>query len=150
MELFEDLLRHYLFEVRAYPKDLQYDISGIDMLDLIVRVDKRKVYYWCFHDGMEIDELKVAALCAYWILKLKPIRITDSRYANRKEYCDSNELFAIYIIILNLSMTGRLNRLPQGDEPFFKELRYSFRFRNFTLDALVMLVESLNTRSFFP
>jgi hypothetical protein len=147
MALFEQTFKNFLSTMR-YPTDVKYHISGLDMIDMIVRIDKRKAYYQFFH-GMDINELKVAGIYVYWILKLKPFSITDRRYAGKLECCDVNEVFALYIIVTVLLGLGRLDRLIQGSEPYFKELRYSFRFRHFSIDAMLVLVEALNTKSFF-
>jgi hypothetical protein len=148
MGIFEQTFKNFLSNM-GYPADVKYHISGLEMIDMIVRLDKRKAYYQFFH-GMEINELKVTGICVYWILKLRPFSITDVRYAGKMGYCDVNEVFALYIIIRILYELGRLNRIIQGNEPYFKELRYSFRFRHFSIDAMVVLVEALNTGSFFP
>jgi hypothetical protein len=145
MAKFEQTFKNFL-SAMCYPADLEYRISGLDMIDMIVRIDKRKAYYRFFH-GMDINELKVAGLYVYWILKLRPFSITDCRYAGKQECCDVNEVFALYIIITVLL---GLERIIQGGEPYFKELRYSFRFRHFSIDAMVVLVEALNTGAFFP
>lgn len=61
---FEDFL-----SAKGYPEGTKKHISFFTLVDIIVRVDKRKAYYFCFH-GMEINECKEVALYAYWILKL--------------------------------------------------------------------------------
>ena len=113
------------------------------MLDIIIRVDKRKSYYKYFHD-MTINEFKIAGLLAYWILKFKPITITDRHYCNNIEHCDNNELFAFYIIWIALHEAGKCDTPLSGTERFVKELRYSLRFRSFTIDSLIVLAETLN------
>jgi hypothetical protein len=115
---------------------------------MIIRVDKRKAYYHYFHDDTEINEYKVAALYAYWILKLRPLTITDPRFITKRDHCDINELFAIYLICSTLYQTGRLAKPITGEESYSKKLRYSFRYRNFTIDSFIVLVESINSETF--
>jgi hypothetical protein len=93
---------------------------------------------------MTINEFKIAGLLAYWIIRFKPITITDSRYCNNIEHCDSNELFAFYIIWIALYQADRCDTSLTGKERFVKELQYSFRFRSFTIDSLIVLAETLN------
>ena len=140
----KETAKTFLFCIRGYPRDLEYSISEFDMLDIIIRVDKRQTYYKYFHNNMTINEFKTAGLLAYWILKFKPITITDSRYCNNIEHCDNNELFAFYIMWLAVYQAGRCNMALSGKERFVQELRYSFRFRMFTIDALIVLAETLN------
>ena len=116
------------------------------LIDIIVRVDKRKAYYYCFH-GMEINECKEAALYAYWILKLRPFSITDKKYQNDFEACIINETFVIFLIGLVLENTGRIKRTGAIKNSYSDFLEYSFRFRNFSIDSFVVLVESISTET---
>ena len=43
--------------------------------EIFVRVDKRKDYFIIFHDDTDMNEIKEAALMAYWILKFKPFSV---------------------------------------------------------------------------
>jgi hypothetical protein len=148
MRIFDRRFKSFLFFARAYPGDLQYHVSKLDVLDMIIRVDKRKAYFHYFHDDTEINEYKVAALYAYWILKLRPLSITDPRFSTKYDHYDVNELFAIYLICSTLYQTGRLTKQITGEESYSKKLRYSFRYRNFTIDSLLVLVESINEETF--
>jgi hypothetical protein len=148
MRIFDRQFKYFLFSTRDYPADLQYHVSKLDVLDMIVRVDKRKAYFHYFHDDTEINEYKVAALYAYWVLKLRPLTITDPRFSTNREHYDINELFAIYLICFILYQTGRLTKQITGEESYSKKLRYSFRYRNFTIDSFIVLVESINSETF--
>lgn len=44
---------------------------------VILRVDKREGYFVVFHKGTQINEIKQAALVAYWILKFKPFMVSS-------------------------------------------------------------------------
>ncbi|MDR0455424.1 MAG: hypothetical protein LBH20_01905 [Treponema sp.] len=105
---------------------------------------------------MTCNEGKKAALYAYWIAKLRPIKITDSRYKNVDGYNNQiNELFAIHYMLSALCGMGRI-KLWDGhdgvklllDNPFIKRLRYSMRFRNFTIDSIIVLADAITTESF--
>jgi len=131
---------------KGYPTGTGKYISYFTLIDIIVRVDKRKAYYYCFH-GMEISECKEAALYAYWILKLKPFSITDEKYKNNADACTINESFVIYFIGFILEKIGRIKRTGNIKDSYRKFLEYSFRFRNFTIDSFVVLVESISTET---
>jgi hypothetical protein len=137
--------RHFL-SIKGFPEDVQVHISVFDIVDMIARVDKRRAYYRCFHD-MRINECKGAALYAYWILKLKPFTIIDGRFYNRPEVCNINEAFAIYIIGAALFLTGRVKNTKEAKDSYYKLLEYSFRFRSFTIDSFIVLVESITTET---
>jgi hypothetical protein len=132
--------------LKGFPSDTECHISFLTLVDIIVRVDKRKAYYQCFHD-MKINECKEAALYAYWILKLRPFIITDKRFMNNLDAGYINEAFVIHFIGLVLETTGRIRRTRKIKKSFVKFLEYSFRFRNFSIDSLVVLIESLSTET---
>jgi hypothetical protein len=146
VRVFEKRFNHFL-TLKNFPVDVQIEISVFDLVDIINRVDKRKAYYAYFHT-MEINECKEVALYAYWILKLKPFRITDKRYRDQPEICNLNEAFAIYLIGSILYYTTRLVPNARAKDSYYKLLEYSFRFRSFTIDSLIVLVESMNTETF--
>lgn len=131
---------------KGFPSDIEKYISFFSLIDIIIRVDKRKAYYQCFH-GMEINECKEAALYGYWILKLKPFYITDKKYRNNAEACIINESFVIFLIILILENTGRIKRTDNIKESYRNFLEYSFRFRSFSIDSFLVLIESISTET---
>jgi hypothetical protein len=145
VKLFYNKFKHFLFE-KGYPEDINIHVSAFDLVDVICRVDKRKAYYRCFH-GMTVNECKVAALYAYWILKLKPFAIIDDRFKNRPTSCNINESFAIYVVGAALYLTNRVKMTDATKGSYYNLLEYSFRFRNISIDAFIVLVESITTET---
>jgi hypothetical protein len=147
-EEFEDYLHYYL----GYSKE-QYVISGIDIIDAIIRVDKRRDYFLYFH-GMGINNEKKAALFAYWIAKLRPVKFVDSKLKNSKEHVNVNEGLAVNHLINALVDKGKIKPwdgttgVKFGENEYIKELQYSLRVRNFTIDSMIVFAESLTTDSF--
>ena len=83
-------------EVKTILKELQVEID--DFLNIV------------FH-GMDCKESKKAALFAYWIVKLRPIMITDPKYINADGYNNKiNEFFAIHYMLCALTGMGRINQ----------------------------------------
>ncbi len=146
VKVFEEQFIKFI-SIRDYPEDIEFSTSVISIIETIIRVDKRKAYYYCFH-GMEINECKVAALYAYWILKFRPFTITDKRYINTPKGCCINEEFAIYMICSILVFSGKITPTAIDNTSYYEKLLYSFHFRNFTIDSLVMMIESINTETF--
>ena len=150
-EEFEDYLHYYL----GYKKN-QYVVSGIDIIDAIIRVDKRRAYFLYFH-GMKINDEKKAALFAYWIAKFRPVKFIDEQLKKDKVHINVNEKLAINHLINALVAKGKIKPWDGKDgvsldenNKFIKELCYSFRFRNFTIDSMIILAESITTDSFKP
>ena len=145
IQIFSKRFNDFLI-LKGFPPETEKHISFFALIDIIVRVDKRKAYYHCFHD-MSINECKEVALYAYWILKLRPFTITDEKYKKNSDACIINESFAIHIIGLILESTGRIKNTDNIKDSYYNFLEYSFRFRNFTIDSFIVLIESISTET---
>jgi len=143
IQLFDKRFNDFLI-LKGFPPGTKKHISFFTLIDIIIRVDKRKAYYHFFHD-MSINECKEVALYAYWILKLRPFTITDERYKNIFAAAVINESFVIHIIGLVLEATGRIKHTNNVKDSYYNFLEYSFRFRNFTIDSFIVLIESIST-----
>jgi hypothetical protein len=146
VQAFYNNFSRFLLE-KGFPDDIKFHTSTFDIVDMINRVDKRKAYYYCFHKEMKINECKVAALYAYWILKLRPFTIIDDRYRNKPEICNINEAFAIYVLGAALLLTERIKNTGKASLSYYSLLEYSFRFRNFSIDSFIVLIESITTET---
>lgn len=151
---FEEELKDFVRGLE-YPHDVQVSFCCLDIRTTVIRVDRRLTQYRIF-DNTEANECKEAALYAYWILKLRPIKIIDSKYVDQLGYNDLiNELFAIHVLIAPLVRIGRI-KLWNGKEgvkitlghPFIKKLWYTFRYRSHSANSLIILAESITTQSF--
>jgi len=148
-EEFEDYLHYGL----GYRNE-QYVVSGVDIIDAIIRTDKRLDYFRYFH-GMKINNEKKAALFAYWINKFRPVKIIDDKIKNDKAHTNINEKLAVNHLITALVDKGKIKlwdgmdgaRLDDNNK-FLKELCYSFRFRNLSIDSVIVLADSITTDSF--
>jgi hypothetical protein len=154
LRLFEEEIGFFMRYVRGYTEDTQYVVCGLDLIDAIIRVDKRQFYFSVFH-GMDINNCKKAALFAYWLVKLRPIKIVDTRHINTPGYNDRvNELFAIHYLLCVLCTEGKVLRWDGSkgvkialDHPYIRKLWYSFRFRNLTIDSMIVLADTINTET---
>jgi hypothetical protein len=143
---FHDNFKAFLAK-KGFPADIAFHMSVLDIIDIINRVDKRRAYYFCFHEEMKIDECKVAALYAYWILKFKPFTITDKRYIYNPNSSNINEAFAIFFIYASLVLMKRIIKEPNMKPSYYNFLEYSFRYRHFSIDSFIVLVESITTET---
>ncbi len=152
---FFDKFKKFLSEMK-YPSDTKYFINGYSLIDVIMRVDKRKAYFFCFHN-MDINERKEAALYAYWIIKFKPFAIVDERYCNSKKSARINELFSAYVIysiLLSENDTYKKIEPMKLMEPkknkftYHDKLMYSLHYRGISIDSMMFLVDTMTTESF--
>jgi len=56
-------------------------------------------------------------------------------------------LFVVFLIGLVLETTGRIKKTPNMKESYSRLINYSFRFRNFSIDSFVVLIESIGTET---
>lgn len=155
LQCLEVTIDDFLNYTLGYGGKIEYSVCGLDLIDVIIRVDKRQHYYKVFHNNMNINEGKKAALFAYWITKLRPIKVIG-KHKNTPEYNDIvNELFAIHFLISALCGIGRIHLKDEHggielslDNPFIEELRYSLRFRSIPIDSIIVLADSITTDTF--
>ena len=151
----EVIIDDFLNRGLQYDHKIKYTVCAMDLIDVILRVDKRIHYFQVFH-GMDCNEGKKAALYAYWIVKLRPIMITDPRYINTDGYNNKiNEFFAIHYMLCALDGMGRINHWNGNtginltlNNPFVQRMWYAFRFRNITIDSIIVLADAITTDTF--
>jgi len=146
LEGFQRLIKSYLFNVHKLPSFLKYDVSQLDLIEMVIRVHKRKFHYEHAH-GMEINEAKRMGLYLYWFLKFKPIRILDPVYKTRRGLIDINEGFVLCLLFSVMLYFGRTTSFDKGskekNDRFWNMLLYSFRYRTLSSTAMMVLVEAL-------
>jgi len=157
---FETEIENFLKMGLEYDGKVKYSVCVLDLIDAIIRVDKRMHYFRVFH-GMDCNEVKKAALYAYWIARLHPIKITDPKYIDKEGYNNKvNEQFAVHHMLSAIVMMGRLKLEydsngynPDGvylepKNPYYERLVYSMRFRNITIDSIIVFADAITTDSF--
>lgn len=146
MMYFEGLVG--LFE--EYAETSQIDMETIEfdfklMNEIYIRVDKRKDYYLLFHET-HLNEVREAALTAFWILKFKPFLITKQS----KDQCELNINcgFAAYVILSAVReyisrKYGEDNTFAIYDEEYLTRFQYSLKYWDLSKESLMMIAESL-------
>ena len=113
--------------------------------ELLVRIDKRKDYFMIFHDNTDMNEIKEAALLAYWILKFKPFKLKVDDIDRRKKYGQINEAFAVYV--LYSAVKEEANRIPgmsfSISSEYNRKIMYAFRFWDLSKESLILVTETL-------
>ena len=139
-----DFFKNYFNEDNRFTVK-ECGICDYDLFEALDRVDRRIAYYHCYH-GIKISDLKFAALLAYWVIKLKPFRVIGADTI--KEF-EVNEYFAAYIIFCALAYEGRISSVEYcKDKKYYDKLTYTFRFRNISIDVILVLAETINEWTF--
>jgi len=121
---------------------------------IIDQVRKRHLYFRIYHHINDLNELKEAALYSFWILKLQPFfwRKKNDDKANYELNAKAALLFFTSGIKLYADKKTKHSK-EKGENIIFKpnlddgnvvqNLYYSFRFRDWSKEALMDLAESL-------
>lgn len=121
-----------------------YHIDEEVLFVIGVKVEQRKEYYKIFHKSKLTVFQEIALIC-FWILKFHPITIIDfSPDDNNDELI--NEKFTLYFIVsfFRKLVPNDTNKISNVFfEEYMKELIYSFRYRDISKEAMVLLVETI-------
>jgi len=107
------------------------------LIEIIERVEKRRVYFHIYYDGCKMGELNEGALLCFWIVKLHPFfhpNITSNTLNAKIAIC----LF-INAIYYHSERTKKDRRIP---EHFINDLFYSLVYRDISKESLMILAES--------
>lgn len=151
-----------LFVSDVEKTNLTYEKDVI--IEIVERVRMRKLYFYVYHDfplPNDLNELKETALYTFWILKLHPFRWRDCYYVQQKDPLGNYELNAraalcFFIQGLKLYADGKTRDAAQtaqkasytisvarGGSDIIQTLYYSFRYRDWSKEALMDLAESM-------
>lgn len=138
VENLNSLLQDFCEGSELYPyQQVEVNLSAIR--DIIIRVHKRRHYFKVFHNDMNTSEYKETALYCYWILKLRPLWIDPKEYKSSERI---NEKFALHMYITLLKKyNGDFSEKDGINIRHIKELLYSFRFRDLTKEAMILMLE---------
>lgn len=117
---------------------------------IILRVDKREGYFMVFHDQTRINEIKQAALVAYWILKLKPFMIkTDDPNVSHK-FSRINEGFAAFYLLSAFKQYAKKNGNPikELSARLVDELMYAFTYWDLSKESAILIAETIGEAFF--
>jgi hypothetical protein len=107
------------------------------LIEIIERVEKRRIYFHIFYDGCEMGELNEGALLCFWIVKLHP-------FYHPK--INSNTLNAkIAICLLTNAIyyhSDKTKKEKRISERFISDLYYSLLYRDISKESLMILAES--------
>jgi hypothetical protein len=141
--VFENMFRKLEEHLRNLSGVLQFDTSEIVIspqviLEVIERIEKRRVYFHVFYDGCKMGELNEGALFCYWILKLHPfscLRMDSSTLNAKIALC----LFVNTIYYYQRAISKKTAAIPSH---YLNDVYYSFRYRDLSKEALMMMIQS--------
>ena len=111
--------------------------------EIFIRIDKRKDYFVIFHDETYINEIREAALLAYWIIKFKPFNIAADKLSDFK--VNINCGFAEYIILdaVNECYKRKTGKEITLNREYIQKLAYALKHWDISKEALMLVAETL-------
>jgi len=108
-----------------------------NILEIIDRVEKRRVYFKVFYDK-EMSEKNEASLYCFWILKLAPFTNTKNKN-HRINIAFATHLFLRMITYLSVKSQHRITI----SKDYMQSLLYAFAFRDLSKESIMALAETL-------
>ena len=124
---------------------------------ILQRVEKRRQYFQYFHNDMKINEVKQAALVAYWILKFRPFSYRSDEQSDlmqelefNEQYKALNERFAVFYIISACRKGADIldTQCQSPPNALVSELIYAFKYWDLSKEAVILIAETIG-ESFF-
>jgi hypothetical protein len=150
--------------LKSENEKINVDCDEDVILDIIERVRMRKLYFYVYHDiplPNDLNELKETALYTFWILKLHPFRWRDGYHVLKKDPWSNyalNARVALSLFIKGLTLYAKGKTLyaaqtaqkvsyvvsvSRCSSDIVQTLYYSFRYRDWSKEALMDLAESM-------
>lgn len=117
---------------------------------IILRVDKREGYFMIFHEQTRINEIKQAALMAYWILKFKPFMINTTDPDKSHKYRRINEGFAAFYLLSAFKQYAKKQgfSVTEMSDRLINELMYAFTYWDISKEASILIAETIGEAFF--
>lgn len=134
----------YAYHLGLAPQDISIKRSYLPLI--LQRVHKRKKYFHYFHAGMKMNEVKRAALVAYWVLKFRPF----SYCGDAQNEFPLNEGFAFFYILSVCQKCADIHGVDSrrpSDELVY-EMMYAFKYWDLNKEAIILMAEII-AESFF-
>lgn len=123
-------------------KQSDFSIDEKQIIQILIRVDQRKLHYKMYHDGLMINELKETAVLGYWILKYKPILHFNGKIFVSEDW---NERFIIFLFMSSVNQYKNLGLNPLGvvSKKLLDDIQYTLSHRLISYDSMTILLEAL-------
>ncbi|MDR3020920.1 MAG: hypothetical protein LBU66_08485 [Treponema sp.] len=144
-KLNDNMARELLGKLNLYLNDFSRATSITNivvhentLLEIFDRIEKRRVYFHIFYNGCNMSELNEGALLCFWIIKLCPFTCEKIQ----PDILNAKIAMFLYNKVLSY-VAGKTNKQVCITEQKLKDLYYSFRFRDISKEALMLLAGSM-------
>jgi len=110
------------------------------LYEILTRVEKRRVYFHIYYNGIKMGERNEGALICFWILKLMPFKhdtIPNSTLNVKIAYT-----FFMNMLYYEAS-NSKIKRKVNVKSDLLTNILYAFRYRDLSKEAIMAMAESL-------
>ena len=110
------------------------------LYEILTRVEKRRVYFHIYHNGIKMGERNEGALICFWILKLMPFRhdtIPNSTLNIKIAYT-----FFVNMLYYEAA-NSKTKRKVNVKSDLLTNTLYAFKYRDLSKESIMALAESL-------
>jgi len=154
------VVKAWMNRLKLYLHNVIIAIIGIDkpsdvkfsreiLYEIFNRIEKRRVYFHIYHNGMKMGEVYEGALLCFWILKLMPFSTTNIPTS----LLNTRIAFVIFMNMLYyVSSKENEKRAKEGKaRPRTKvnirnkqmdDLLYAFQYRDLSKEAIMAIADS--------
>jgi hypothetical protein len=159
-EVDPSVIKAWLGKLRQYSHNVVASIIGIKKLsdvhldrniiyEIFNRIEKRRVYFHIYHDGMKLGEVYEGALLCFWILKLMPFRTTNISTS----LLNTRIAFVIFMNMLYYVANKENQKRAKAGQtrPQTKvnvkakqmnDIMYAFQYRDLSKEAIMAMADS--------
>ena len=130
-------------ETVSLPMDLLFEV----LLNYFADIHRIKE----FHEIEKINNVKISAYLAYWIIRVKPIQVVSFKSEEEETYKLINEYFAANVLIAflfdrTLQIFNPEELLAKWNK-FYRQLIYTFHYRPLDAQSLELAIVALLTEA---
>ena len=108
------------------------------LYEILTRVEKRRVYFHIYYDGLEMGELNEGVLICFWILKLMPFK-----HASIPNALLNTKIAYTFFINMLYYQAAKTKKKVNIKSELMKNTLYAFQYRDLSKEAIMALAESL-------
>lgn len=110
------------------------------LYEILTRVEKRRVYFHIYYDGIKMGERNEGALICFWILKLMPFKHDTIPTSTLN-------IQIAYTFFMNMlfyeAANSKIKRKVNVKSNLLTNTLYAFKYRDLSKEAIMAMAESL-------
>jgi len=115
-------------------------VSQEVLYEILTRVEKRRVYFHIYYNGLKMGERNEGALICFWILKLMPFKHDTIPIP----LLNTKIAFTFFLNMLYYeAANAKIKRKVNVKSDLYNDLLYAFMYRDLSKEAIMALAESL-------